>query len=117
MVTTPNEIQQRIEEADQARLRVRVDAATKIADLIQQRARARIHVTELEATAAAQIEAAGAVMTVDELAKFTGIPLGELRVNGNGKAPRKVRVARTPKARGAAAAQQVAPAVDVVAEG
>lgn len=98
MVTT-DEIQQRIEEADQARLRVRVETATSIATLVEQRGRVRVELATLEAAATTQIEAAGAVMTVDELATFTGIPITELRVNGNGKPARKVRVARTPKAR------------------
>jgi hypothetical protein len=98
MVTTV-EIQQRIEEADQARLRARVETATTIATLVESRTQARAELAKLEAMAAAQIEAAGAVMTVDELAKFTGIPLTELRVNGNGKVVpvRKTRAARVPK--------------------
>ena len=102
MVTT-DEIRQRIEQADQARLRARVEAAENVATLVDARNTARANAAGLEATAAAAIEAAGAVMTVDELAKFTGIPLTELRINGNSKPARKVRVARTPKARGGAA--------------
>ncbi len=117
-MATMDEIRQRIEQADQARLRARVDAAERIATLVEQRGQARVDLAGLEATTAAQIEAAGAVMTLDELAKFTGIPLTELRVNGGGKAARKVRVARPPKTRNAAVAPAAAAAaVDVAAEG
>jgi len=110
MVTT-DEIQQRIEQADQARLQARVNTATSVALAVEARTKARAHLASIEEEATAHIEAAGAVMTADELAKFTGIPIAELRVNGNGKAPaRKVRVARTPKVR-KPAAPVVAPAV------
>jgi hypothetical protein len=100
-MVTADEIQQRIEQADHARLSARVDVATSIATLILRRAQARTDLAGVEASTAAAIDAAGAVMTVDELAGFTGIPITELRVNGNGKAApvRKVRAVRTPKAR------------------
>ena len=105
MVST-DEIRQRIEQADQARLRARVEAAENVATLVVERAQARTNLAGLEATAAAAIDAAGAVMTVDELAKFTGIPITELRVNGKAKAVpvRKARTVRAPKVRPAAPA-------------
>ena len=97
-MVTADEIRQRVEQADQARLHARVDAAARIAELVVQRAKARTDLAALEANTAAQIEAAGAVMTVDELAGFTGIPIAELRVNGNGKTVPVVR-RKAPRAR------------------
>ena len=99
-MVTADEIRQRVERADQARAKARADTATEVATLVEKRTRARVELTDVEAAAAFAIDAAGAVMTVDELATFTGIPITELRVNGNGKVPaRKVRTARVPKVR------------------
>lgn len=117
MSTLDEIIRQRIEAADQARLRARVEAAENVATLVEARAQARANVAGLEATSAAAIEAAGAVMTLDELAAFTGIPLTELRVNGNGKAKAKAVPARRARVPRAPKVQRPAPAaVDTAAQ-
>ena len=124
MVVNTDEIRQRVERADQARAKARADTATEVATLVEQRTRARAELSDIEAAAAFAIEAADAVMTVDELATFTGIPVSDLqsRVNGKAKAVpvRKVRAARVPKVRAPAAQEPpaVAPAeTDAAAEG
>ena len=96
-MVTADEIRQRVEKADQARAKARADTAAEVAAWVERRTLTRSDLAEVESETAARIEAAGAVMTVDELATFTGIPITELRVNGKAKAV-PVRKARTPRA-------------------
>ena len=83
MVTT-NEIRKRVEDADRDRIKRRADAAEAIAAAVEQRTKARAALAELEASIAAQVKESEAVMSLDELAKFTGLPLAELRSTGRG---------------------------------
>src|SRR6476620_11052023 len=81
MVTT-EEIRKRVEAADRARLQSRADAAAAIATAVEQRTRTRAELAELEASIATQVKESAAVMSLEELAEFTGIPVSELRTTG-----------------------------------
>jgi hypothetical protein len=88
MVTTA-EIRKRVEDADRDRIQRRADAAEAIATAVEQRTKARAALAELEASIAAQVKESEAVMSLDELAEFTGIPVSELRSTGRGARSRK----------------------------
>ena len=92
MVTT-DEIRKRVETADRARVQSRADAAAAIATAIEQRAQARAQLADLEASIAAQVKQSEAVMSLEELAEFTGIPITELRSTGR---PAKRKATRSP---------------------
>ena len=100
MVTT-DEIRKRVEAADRARVQSRADAAAAIATAVEQRTKVRTELSELEASIAAQVKDAQAVMSLSELAEFTGIPVSELRTNGRG--PRSKKSTRTTSPRGRSA--------------
>ena len=97
MVTT-DEIRKRVEEADRARQESRADAAAAIAIAVEERTKVRAELAALEASIATQISASATVMSLDELAEFTGIPMAELR--GNDRAARTRKGARSASARG-----------------
>ena len=94
-MVTADEIRKRVEEADRARVQSRADAAAAIATAFEQRTKVRAELAELEAAIAAQVKASEAVMTLGELAEFTGIPVTELRVNGRGARSRKTTSSST----------------------
>ena len=83
------EIRKRVEAADRARVQGRADAAAAIATAVEQRTKVRAQLAELEVSIATQVKESAAVMTVEELAEFTGIPLGELRPIGRAALSRK----------------------------
>ena len=98
MVTTA-EIRQRVEDADRDRIKRRADAAEAIATAVEQRTKACAALAELEASIAAQVKASEAVMSLEELAEFTGIPVTELRSTGRGTRSRKSTRATSPRGR------------------
>lgn len=98
MVTT-GEIRKRVEDADRDRIKRRADAAESIASAVEQRANTRAALAELEASIAAQVKESEAVMSLDELAEFTGIPLAELRSTGRGTRQRKSTRTSSPRGR------------------
>ena len=98
MVTTA-EIRQRVEDADRDRIKRRADAAEAIAAAVEQRTKARAALAELEASIAAQVKASEAVMSLEELAEFTGIPVTELRSTGRGARSRKSTRTTSPRSR------------------
>jgi len=96
MVTT-DEIRQRVEAADRARVQSRADAAAAIATAVEQRTTLRAQLAELEASIATQVKDSAAVMTLEELAEFTGIPVGELRPAGRTTLSRKTGRSTSPR--------------------
>ena len=108
MVTTA-EIRKRVEDADRDRIKRRADAAEAIATAVEQRTKARDALAELEASIAAQVKASEAVMSLEELAEFTGIPITELRSTGRGTRSRKSTRTTSPRGRSRATPAELAP--------
>lgn len=100
MVTTA-EIRKRVEDADRDRIKRRADAAEAIATAVEQRTKALAALAELEASIAAQVKASEAVMSLDELAEFTGIPVTELRSTSRDTRSRKSTRTTSPRSRSA----------------
>ena len=100
-MVTADEIRKRVEAADRARVQSRADAAAAIATAVEQRTKVRAELAQLEAAIATQVKASEAVMSLDELAEFTGIPVAELRSTGRGTRSRKAT--RSTSARGRSA--------------
>ena len=100
MVTT-DEIRKRVEAADHARVQSRADAAAAIATAVEERTKLRAQLAELEASIATQVKESAAVMTPDELAEFTGIPVAELRPAGRPALTRKTGRSTSPRGRSA----------------
>ena len=97
MVTT-DEIRKRVEAADRARVQSRADAGRRRSrPPIEQRTQARAQLAELEASIATQVKQSESVMSLEELAEFTGIPVAELRSTGR-PAKRKLLARRRPRA-------------------
>ena len=103
-MVTADEIRQRVEAADRARQQSRADAAASIASAVEQRTKVRAELAELDTSIAAQISASAAVLTLEELAEFTGIPVSELRTTARTTRSRKPGRSnprgRTPRAGG-----------------
>ena len=100
MVTT-DEIRKRVEAADRARVQSRADAAAAIATAVEERTKVRAQLAELEASIAAQVKESAAVISLDELAEFTGIPVAELRSTGRAALTRKAGRSTAPRGRSA----------------
>ena len=100
-MVTADEIRKRVEAADRDRIQSRADAAAAIAAAVEQRTKIRAELAELEATIANRIKASEAVMSLAELAEFTGIPITELRANGLGARSRKATRSTSPRRRSA----------------
>ena len=98
MVTTA-EIRKRVEDADRDRIKRRADAAEAIATAVEQRTNARAALAELEASIAAQVKASEAVMSLEELAEFTGIPVTELRSTSREARSRRSTRTTSPRSR------------------
>ena len=82
-MVTAEEIRARVEAADRARIQARADAAAEIAADVERRTTVVAELAEIDASLTARIDAAAAVMTLAELAEFTGIPETELRAVGS----------------------------------
>ena len=82
-MVTAEEIRARVEATDRARIQARADAAAQIAADVERRRTVVAELTEIDASLTARIDAAAAVMTLAELAEFTGIPETELRAVGS----------------------------------
>ena len=81
-MVTADEIRTRVEAADRARIQARADAAAQIAADVERRTTVVAELAGIDASLTARIDAAAAVMTLAELAEFTGIPETELRSAG-----------------------------------
>src|SRR5664279_794863 len=100
-MVTADEIRARVEVADRARIQARADAAAEIAADVERRTTVVAELAEIDASLTARIDAAAAVMTLAELAEFTGIPETELRAVGSRTgASRSRRTARSKSVRG-----------------
>ena len=100
-MVTADEIRARVETADRARIQARADAASQIAADVERRTTVVAELAEIDASLTARIDAAAAVMTLAELAEFTGIPETELRAVGSRTGEsRPRRTARGKSARG-----------------
>ena len=82
-MVTADEIRARVEAADRARIQARADTAAEIAADVERRTTVAAELAEIDASLTARIDAAAAVMTLAELAEFTGIPETELRAVGS----------------------------------
>jgi hypothetical protein len=100
-MVTADEIRKRVEAADRARVQSRADAAAAIATAVEQRTKVRAELAELEAAIDTQVKASEAVMSLAELAEFTGIPVTELRATGRGA--RSGKATRSTSTRGRSA--------------
>lgn len=98
MVTT-DEIRKRVEAADQARIKSRADAAEAIATAVERRTALRAELAELDASITAQVRESAAVITIDELAEFTGIPIAELGAQTRAGRGRKNARSTSPRGR------------------
>ena len=83
-MVTAAEIRARVETADRARIQTRADAAAGVAADVERRKVTLAELAEIEAAIATGVSESAAVMTLRELAEFTGIPERELRVAGRG---------------------------------
>jgi len=100
-MVTADEIRARVEAADRARIQARADAAAQIAADVERRTTVAAELAEIDASLTARIDAAAAVMTLAELAEFTGIPETELRAAGrHSGASRSRRTTRGKSQRG-----------------
>lgn len=96
-MATTEEIERRVEEADAARSAQRSAAAKRIGELAQRRAEIAEQLNDIERELGDVLVEAGAVMEVDELARFTDIPAADLnRWRGNRKTvhPKRKKPAR-----------------------
>ena len=110
-MVTADEIRARVEAADRARIQARADTAAQIAADVERRTTVAAELAEIDASLTARIDAAAAVMTLAELAEFTGIPETELRAAGRhsgesrsrrttrGKSPRAKSTTRAARSR------------------
>ena len=93
-MVTAEEIRARVEAADRARIQARADAAAQIAADVERRRTVVAELAEIDASLTARIDAAAAVMTLAELAEFTGIPETELRAAGRHSGESRSRTTR-----------------------
>lgn len=98
-MVTAEEIRKRVETSDRARIQRRADAAEAIAAAVERRTGLRAELADLDASITQQVRDSAAVMTVDELAEFTGIPTTELGTTGRGPRGRKPARANSPRGR------------------
>jgi len=93
-MVTAEEIRARVEATDRARIQARADAAAQIAADVERRRTVVAELAEIDASLTARIDAAAAVMTLAELAEFTGIPETELRAAGRHSGESRSRTTR-----------------------
>ena len=112
-MATVQEIQHRIEEADAERSAARVAAASRIGELAQQRHEAAEKLATIEREISEVLTDSSDVISIAELAKFTGVPHADLNQWFNTPRPRRKRTpARSPVAkegRGPTSAKPAAP--------
>jgi len=115
-MVTAAEICARVETADRARIQTRADAAARVAADVERRKVTLAELAEIEAAIATGVSESAAVMTLRELAEFTGIPQRELRVAGRGagdgsarRSTRRKPAATSPRARKDASPPTTAP--------
>ncbi|AHH98541.1 hypothetical protein [Kutzneria albida] len=77
-MTTPEEIERRVEEADTARTAKRSAAAKQVGELAQRRTTAADQLADIERELGEVLVDASDVIDVDELARFTNVPASEL---------------------------------------
>lgn len=77
-MATTEEIESRVEEADSARSARRAAAATQVGELAQRRSAVAGQVSKIEAELGDVLVAAGDVIDVDELSRFTDVPAADL---------------------------------------
>ena len=117
-MVTAEEIRSRVETVDKARIQARADAAAKVAEGAERRAAVARELTDLDAALAADVAAAGQVMSMAELIDFTGLSEDELSsasasgASGRARSSRRRGVAmkQAPRARRATASAGNSPA-------
>ncbi|UJW32621.1 hypothetical protein L3Q67_02185 [Saccharothrix sp. AJ9571] len=78
MVSSTEEIARRVDEADTTRQARRAEAATTVGDLARRHTALAAQLAELERQLGETVAAAGDVIDVDELARFTDVPASAL---------------------------------------
>lgn len=112
-MSTAEEVRARVQKADQARLETRAQRAAAVAEVHGRRASLLAELAQLDAELDTCVREAFAVMTLDELVEFAGVPRADVR----GKAlvsPTGVK-ARSTKPRGRPAKKTATPAEGRVA--
>lgn len=107
-MVTADEIRARVEAADKARIQTRADTAAKIAEQVERRTKIVAELAEIDAAIAAGLVESASVMTLAELAEFTGIPESDLR-GPTGAVDSKTR--RQSRRKGTVGARRSRPAV------
>ena len=99
-MVTVDEIRERVEAADQARIAKRADAAARVAEGVGRRAELVAALAEQDAVLASALSDARAVLTDDELFEFTGLSRDDLPAPTVAKNNRRGRKA-APRSRSA----------------
>lgn len=82
-MSTAEEVRARVQKADEARIETRAQRAAAVAEVHGRRAAVLADLAQLDTELDASVREALAVMTVDELVEFAGVP----RADVSGKAP------------------------------
>jgi hypothetical protein len=82
-MSTAEEVRARVQKADEARIESRAQRAAAVADVHGRRAAVLAELAQLDAELDSSVRDAFAVMTLDELVEFAGVPRADVR----GKAP------------------------------
>lgn len=95
-MVTVEEIRARVEEADQARIKQRADAAARVAESVRRRAELAAALAEQDAVVAGAVADARALLTDDELIEFTGLSSADLPDRSTRSRRRSTRGGRKP---------------------
>ncbi len=113
-MTTAEEVRARVRKADEARLESRAQPAAAVAEVHGRRAALLTQLAQLDAELDTVVREAFAVMTLDELVEFAGVPRADLRgkalVSATGVKARSTKSRGRPTAKGAALAGVGTPA-------
>lgn len=102
-MATTEEIERRVEEADIARSAMRSAAAKRVGELAQRRTAIAGQLSDIERELGDVLAESSEVIEIDELAKFTDVPVADLNQWLNGR--KNTRTKRKKSAGGPAAAK------------
>jgi uncharacterized small protein (DUF1192 family) len=107
-MTTAEQVRARVQKADEARIESRAQRAATVAEIHGRRAAVLAELARLDAELDTSVREAFAVMTLDELVEFAGVPRADVR--GKALVSATGVKARSPKPRGRPATKAAAPA-------
>ena len=81
-MSTAEEVRARVQKADEARIESRAQRAAAVADVHGRRAAVLAELAQLDAQLDSSVRDAFAVMTLDELVEFAGVPRADVRGKG-----------------------------------